>query len=142
MTKVRTINIAKTSWEKREWGVDHLPAIQSENMEMHFKKVLPNSIGVAHIHECDTLYYVLKGTVISISGNQLEHISVQATGSFVHVPRNLLHTVANLSKNEEAITVVAHNALNVNDSTNIFPEYNNKLQSIFSKLKLNEDHYR
>lgn len=138
MTKVRTINISNYPWEKRAWGVDHLPAIQSENMEMHFKKVLPNTVGVAHIHECDTLYYVLQGTVISISGVNLENIETQEAGSFVHVPRNLLHTVANLNEHKEAITVVSHNALNVNESTKTFAEYNDKLQLIFSKLKLKE----
>jgi uncharacterized RmlC-like cupin family protein len=134
MSQVRTIEIDQSQWEKRNWGVDHLPAIQSENMEMHFKKVFPNSIGVAHIHECDTLYYVLKGTIISISGDQLQHISIQKEGSFVHVPKNLLHTVANIT-GEEAQTVVSHNALNVNEITKCFPEYNEKLQVIFAECR-------
>ena len=41
--KVLTINGDKIKWITRTWGVDHLPAIQSESMEMHKKHVLPHS---------------------------------------------------------------------------------------------------
>jgi len=79
--KVRTIDDIAESWESRDWGVDHLPVIQSETMEMHKKRVLPHSVGIPHIHHYETLYHVLQGELISISGANLEHVEVQKCGS-------------------------------------------------------------
>jgi len=101
---------------KRAWGVEHLPAITSENMEMHLKKVAPDSVGIPHVHTCDTLYYVMAGTLISFSGEDLSHIDHQPAGVFVCVPKGVVHTVANIS-DSEVITVVAHNQTDVEATT-------------------------
>lgn len=88
-------------------------------MEMHRKKVLPNSVGIPHIHHYETLYHVLQGEIISISGENLDHISVQSCGSYVHVPQGVLHTVANITNND-AITLVTHNVHDVEEMHNIY----------------------
>ncbi|MEO8965782.1 MAG: cupin domain-containing protein [Gammaproteobacteria bacterium] len=139
MNKVITVQADQAAWKKRDWGNDNLPVVQSERMEMHVTKVHANSIGVAHIHECDTLYYVLQGTIISISGDNLDCIEPQSAGSFVHVPKNLLHTVVNISDDEDAISIVTHDALDVCGATKMHPEHDEKLKDIFAKLKSKVD---
>jgi len=101
---------------KRAWGVEHLPAITSENMEMHLKKVAPGSVGVPHVHTCDTLYYVMAGTLVSFSDEDLSHVDIQPAGVFVCVPKGVVHTVANIG-DSEVITVVAHNQTDVEATT-------------------------
>jgi uncharacterized RmlC-like cupin family protein len=130
--KVITINSSEVSWESREWGVDHLPVIKSETMEMHKKRVLSNSVGIPHIHHYETLYHVLEGELISISGDNLEHVEVQKCGSYVHVPKGLLHTVANVTSND-AITLVAHNVQDVENKCTTFADKQQLAQNIIEE---------
>ncbi|MCF6766421.1 cupin domain-containing protein [Thiotrichales bacterium 19S3-7] len=134
MKPVLTKSFNDASWKNRQWGVEHLPIIESESMEMHLKKVLPNSCGTPHIHHYETLYYVIKGEIISISGENLENISVQKAGSFVWVPQGTLHTVLNI-QNSEAISVVTHNRKNITDECTIFNNLEPNALAIFNKLK-------
>jgi len=132
--RVITIEDNKSfTWENRDWGVEHLAVIKSESMEMHHKKVLPHSVGIPHKHHYETLYYVLSGEIISISGENLEHVSIQKAGSYVHVPNGVLHTVANLG-DESAITLVVHNIHNVEDKCTTYFEKEDVAKSVIAKL--------
>ena len=116
---VLTIHDDNIAWEKRAWGVEHLPVIQSESMEMHKKRVLPHSIGIPHIHHYETLYYVLEGEIISLSGEDLQNTAIQTAGSYVHIPQGLLHTVANAT-DESAYTIVSHNMHDIENKCTTF----------------------
>jgi uncharacterized RmlC-like cupin family protein len=120
---------------KRAWGVEHLPAITSENMEMHLKKVVPNSVGVSHVHTCDTLYYVMAGTLVSLSGEELSHVDRQPAGVFVCVPKGVVHTVANIG-DTEVITVVAHNQTSVEETTVLLRDLEELAKTRIHELRL------
>lgn len=120
---------------KRAWGVEHLPAIMSENMEMHLKRVAPGSVGIPHVHTCDTLYYVMAGTLVSLSDEDLSHIDIQPAGVFVCVPKGIVHTVANIG-DSEVVTVVAHNQTDVEATTVLLHERAELAKTRVHELKL------
>lgn len=135
LDRVSTYLPAEDSRIDRDWGANHNSALKGDGMEMHFTRVPVGTVCTPHIHTCGTMYYVLKGSLYSISGAQLQHIELQKTGSFVFVPKNVLHTVANFG-DEEVITIVSHDAVDVEKLTDLLPDYSSLLERSLKSIDI------
>jgi uncharacterized RmlC-like cupin family protein len=83
----------------------------------------PGARARAHQHDDhESAAYVLEGEMVLWFGDQLEEKVVARPGDFLYIPSGVPHVVANPSKSEPAVAVLARADANEQESVTALPE--------------------
>ena len=83
----------------------------AENVFMTRQKIPAKMRSTPHFHvNCETAMYILQGPVTMRHGDKLQNAHDLVSGDFLHIPRNAIHQIVNLSADNDAEVVLCRDA--------------------------------
>lgn len=82
----------------------------SKGIHLAIATVPPGRCSTTHFHtNCESAIYIVSGSGLFLSGDNLEKEDVISPGDFIYVPPDSNHQPVNTSENEPLVLIVARN---------------------------------